>query len=623
MARQREDPHLLGKVRDLNNGGTGGEYVTDDEGLLWYAPPGSILRLAIPRSLVPGVLAFVHTTYGHPGVARTTELTRRKYHWTSLKSDVRDYVLSCGCRRLKRSTSQRVAMLPARFLKPWEVLEMDIHDMGARSEAGNRLLLVVVDRASKFLFAYPLPNKKAEGVARKLLELLLTFGIPLSLRSDPGTEFTAEVVQHLCKWLNVAIDYGPTDHPRAQGSVERLGGWIHETLTELCKSWPRRWDEYVQPALWLHRTTPDPRLPNNATPFRLLFGRDCRTQMDATSPHPDNEGANGLHNLIADKSENLRQVQEVRKDQQQRHEQRRRRREHQNVGIRRTSTGTRVKPGDLVLVKEADSALHNDYVHTKLTHDRWTGPWTVTAVITPGLCYRVTLQGRRERVRRAAASHLKPYHLRPQSLRHDFGDEYAHFAWGPDLGLMADSTLASPLYTLVDRCTIQFPNGSWEWRYRGRYLNGSLSGFISESECLDSFTPMQLDVFHALWELYQHPCHRPRPAGQLPRGEHLAANRAQALLEVPIGTVVWRDFTDQQGRTQRCRTEVYDYKTPYWRVRHADGDWEELTRTEVEQGRSTPSAFTESTTKVSSKSDKLSSNTGPQPNLGNNQGYHP
>ena len=29
-----------------------------------------------------------------------------------------------------------------------------------------------------------------------------------------------------------------------------------------------------------------------------------------------------------------------------------------------------VKQGDLVLVKEADSALHNDCVHVKLTHDR-------------------------------------------------------------------------------------------------------------------------------------------------------------------------------------------------------------------------------------------------------------
>ena len=105
MKRQKEDSHLLEKVQDLNNGGSGGEYVTDDDGLLWCSPPGSILRLAIPCSLVPGILAFVHTTYGHPGVARTIELTQRKYHWTFLKSDVQDYVLSCGCRRLKRSTS--------------------------------------------------------------------------------------------------------------------------------------------------------------------------------------------------------------------------------------------------------------------------------------------------------------------------------------------------------------------------------------------------------------------------------------------------------------------------------------------------------------------------------------
>ena len=246
-----------------------------------------------------------------------------------------------------------------------------------------------------------------------------------------------------------------------------------------------------------------------------------------------------------------------------------------------------MKQGELVIVKEADSALHNNCVHVKLNHERWTGPWTVTAVMTPGLCYSVTLPGRRERVRRAAASHIKPHHLRPPVLRHDFGDEYAHFVWGPDLGLGAASTLASPLHTPVDRCTVQLPNGFWEWRYRGRYLNGSLSGFITESECLDSFSPAQLDVFHALWKLYQPSRHRPRPVAKPTSSERLVANRTHALLEVPIGTVVWRDFTDRQGKTQRCRTEVCDYKTPYWRVRHADGDWEELTRTEIEQGRNT------------------------------------
>ena len=225
MKQQKEDYHLLGKIRDLDNRGTWGEYVTDYNGLLWYALPGSILRVAIPRSLVPGILALVLTTYGHLGVPRTTELVQRKYHWTSLQSKVGDHVLTCGCRRIKRSTGQRVAMPPARFLKPWECFEMDIHDMGARLEAGNKYLLDLVTRDSKLLFAYPLPNEIAKNVAKKVLKLLLTFGIPLSLRGDPGTEFTADVVQHLlCKWLSVTIDYGPSDHPRVHEDAERLGG---------------------------------------------------------------------------------------------------------------------------------------------------------------------------------------------------------------------------------------------------------------------------------------------------------------------------------------------------------------------------------------------------------------
>ena len=88
IKQQKEDFHWLEKIQDLDNGGTGGEYVADDNGLFWYAPPGSNLRLAIPRALVLGILVLAHIIYGHPEVARTTELVQRKYHWTSPKSDV-------------------------------------------------------------------------------------------------------------------------------------------------------------------------------------------------------------------------------------------------------------------------------------------------------------------------------------------------------------------------------------------------------------------------------------------------------------------------------------------------------------------------------------------------------
>lgn len=142
---------------------------------------------------MPGVLTLVQSPFGHPGAARTTLLVRGKYSWPKLIRDVREHVLSCRCRRRKGTSSQRVAMMPARFLPPWEVLEVDIRDFKQESLAGNRYVLVVLDRSSKCLSAYPLRSQEALRVGRKLLELLLTFGVPRSIRSNAGGELT-------CKW---------------------------------------------------------------------------------------------------------------------------------------------------------------------------------------------------------------------------------------------------------------------------------------------------------------------------------------------------------------------------------------------------------------------------------------
>ncbi|CAN0591494.1 unnamed protein product, partial [Laminaria digitata] len=50
------------------------EHLVDDEGILWHTHNGEDPKLAIPRAMIPGVLALVHSTFGHPGVARTTLL---------------------------------------------------------------------------------------------------------------------------------------------------------------------------------------------------------------------------------------------------------------------------------------------------------------------------------------------------------------------------------------------------------------------------------------------------------------------------------------------------------------------------------------------------------------------
>eukprot|EP00903_Cladosiphon_okamuranus_P021371 g19641.t1 len=60
---------------------------------------------------------------------------------------------------------------------------------------------------------------------------------------------------------------------------------------------------------------------------------------------------------------------------------------------------------------------------------------------------------------------------------------------------------------------------------------------------------------------------------------HRAVDCGRALRVFPIGFVVWKRFS---GGT-RLKGQVYDFKAPYWRVRYPDGNWEELTRTELQK----------------------------------------
>lgn len=114
--------------------------------------------VALRRTLISGVLALAHGPFGHPGIAGTTMIIADRCHWPMLKKDVRDYVLPCRCRMRKRPWSKQLHMSPAHFSRPWEILEMNILDMKMTSHKGNRYLLVVVDRATKFHFAFPLPT---------------------------------------------------------------------------------------------------------------------------------------------------------------------------------------------------------------------------------------------------------------------------------------------------------------------------------------------------------------------------------------------------------------------------------------------------------------------------------
>ena len=185
-------------------------------------------------------------------------------------------------------------------------------------------------------------------MARILLDLCLTFGASSFITG--GGEFTAVVIDHLCRWLKVPIEFGPAGHPRGQGSVERAGAWMQDVLSEICKTWPTRMDDYVAPVYWIKRTTPDPSLPSAMTPFPLLIGRSPRTALDELIPRMDDtETTGGLTNFIGNRRHIIRDVAGALK---KTHESRVEPREHRNTEIRRPPSGIGSVEGDLVLARE-------------------------------------------------------------------------------------------------------------------------------------------------------------------------------------------------------------------------------------------------------------------------------
>ena len=143
---------------------------------------------------------------------------------------------------------------------------------------------------------------------------------------------------------------------------------------ELCKSLSRRWDKYMPPTLWLHRTTPDLECQARPPTSAYYSAKTAVPRWTLPRQAPTTRAWTDCVTLLPTRVTTLVKRRKFARtystamsrdasDESTATQQRRLRREHHNAGIKPTSTGTRVKQVDLVLVKKADSALHNDCVH--------------------------------------------------------------------------------------------------------------------------------------------------------------------------------------------------------------------------------------------------------------------
>ncbi|KAL6030517.1 hypothetical protein STEG23_028483, partial [Scotinomys teguina] len=104
-----------------------------------------------------------------------------------------------------------------------------------------KYFLVMVDSFSNWVEAYPVSNKRAQTVTDVLKEIIPRFGVPASLQSDNGPEFTSQVSQTLAKALNIPWHFHIPYRPQSSGKVEHTNRSLKSILTKMSQELHLDW----------------------------------------------------------------------------------------------------------------------------------------------------------------------------------------------------------------------------------------------------------------------------------------------------------------------------------------------------------------------------------------------
>jgi transposase InsO family protein len=100
------------------------------------------------------------------------------------------------------------------------------------------------------------------------------FGVPNSIITDNGTQFTGKKFLDFCEDHHIRVDWAAIAHPMTNGQGERANGMILQGLkpriyNDLNKS-GKRWMKELPSVVWSLRTTPSRAM--GFSPFFLVYG---------------------------------------------------------------------------------------------------------------------------------------------------------------------------------------------------------------------------------------------------------------------------------------------------------------------------------------------------------------
>lgn len=232
-------------------------------------------RVIVPKKLQNKILSLLHQ--GHFGIIRMKQLARRHCWWPRINSEIENMVKNCKACQVNQANPPAEYSPWPKPERPWERIHIDF--------AGpfmSRNWLIVVDAFSKYPYVCDMRTMTSENTIRMLSKIFIHEGLPETIVSDNGTQFTSELFRNYCNSHGIEHLTTAPFHPASNGEAERFVRTFKQAMSKIC--WGGSMDNLraLDELLFAYRTTPNPQ--SGKSPAELLHGRQPRSQLSLMLP---------------------------------------------------------------------------------------------------------------------------------------------------------------------------------------------------------------------------------------------------------------------------------------------------------------------------------------------------
>lgn len=253
---------------------------------IWCETSGEQNRPYVPKSLRESIFRVFHGL-SHPGVKCTRKRIQQRYFWPDMNKDINLWSKTCiQCQKQKvtrhtRSPVSNIPIPPGRFLH----IHTDLVGPLPYSD-GNIYILTVIDRFSRWIEAFPLPDQTAATVAKTLVSQYVSrFGCPERITTDQGTQFESQLMNEVYNLLGITRKRTTAYHPQSNGLVERIHRQLKAALR--CVGKIPDWSNCLPLVLLGIRTTYREDL--KCSPAEMLYGQNLTVPGELLFPTTLNE----------------------------------------------------------------------------------------------------------------------------------------------------------------------------------------------------------------------------------------------------------------------------------------------------------------------------------------------